>query len=249
MVQTYTYDLFFLTPSNSPAPRSNNPYIWFVHYTHKVAGSRLFDHKKPIHMTSCLSIVRSCFLKSFFHFLLLLLLFITFINYFLLLRRARVCIVFILRGGKGCTLIYFLFFFLLLRGEAGGGLGFFSPFIGNVEGASAPISDPQEKICSCICALAFCWWNKWALCCLLMVFVEVSLHFGLPGLHFFRLYLLFYIILFLFLLDFFLGPYFPILPLLCFVYLFIYHLSFFFRIFFNLCQCLSFYSSILPLVS
>jgi hypothetical protein len=249
LVQTYTYDVFFLTPSNSPAPRSNNPYIWFVHYTHKVAGSRLFDHKKPIHMTSCLSVVRSCFLKSFFHFLLLLLLFITFINYFLLLRRARVCIVFILRGGKGCTLIYFLLFFLLLRGEGGGGLGFFSPFIGNVEGASAPISDPQEKICSCICALAFCWWNKWALCCLLMVSVEVSLHFGLPCLHFFSSLSPFLYYSFPLLTGFFFGAIFPNFTssLLCLLI----YLSFilFFRIFFNLCQCLSFYSSILSLVS
>jgi hypothetical protein len=118
-----------------------------------------------------------------------------------------------------------------------------------VEGTSAPISDPQEKICNCICALVFCLGNKWALCCLLMVSVEVSLHFGLLGLHFFfSFFLLFYIILFFFLLDFFLGPYFPILPLLCFVYLFIYHFIFF-GIFFNLCQCLSFYSSILSLVS
>jgi len=36
-------------------------------------------------------------------------------------------------------------FFLLLRGVGGQRLIFFSPFIGNVEGASAPIFDPQEK--------------------------------------------------------------------------------------------------------
>ncbi len=102
-----------------------------------------------------------------------------------------------------------------------------------MEGASAPISDPQKKICSCICAFGFCWWNKWALCCLLMVYVKVSLHFGLPGLHFFFPFiLLFYIILFLFLLGFFFGPYFPILPLLCFVFLI--YLSFiFFSLFFQ----------------
>ncbi len=39
---------------------------------------------------------------TFFYFFLL---FVTFINYFLLLRRARVYILFIVRGGKGCTLI------------------------------------------------------------------------------------------------------------------------------------------------
>jgi hypothetical protein len=54
------------------------------------------------------------------YFLLFFLLFITFINYFLLLRRARVYIVFIVRGGKGCTLIFFLFFFTV-EGEGGEG--------------------------------------------------------------------------------------------------------------------------------
>jgi len=48
------------------------------------------------------------------------LLFVTFINYFLLLRRARVYILFIVRGGKGCTLIFFLLFFTV-EGEWGGG--------------------------------------------------------------------------------------------------------------------------------
>jgi len=46
LVQTYTYDLFFLTFSSSPALRVNSLYIWSEHYNHKVAGSRLFDHKK-----------------------------------------------------------------------------------------------------------------------------------------------------------------------------------------------------------
>ncbi len=61
LVQTYTYDLFFLISSNNPALHSNSLYIWFEHYTHKVAGSRLFDHKKPSAMPSCLSVVASCF--------------------------------------------------------------------------------------------------------------------------------------------------------------------------------------------
>jgi hypothetical protein len=43
------------------------------------------------------------------YFLLLFLLLVTLINYFLLLRRARVYIVFIVRRGKGCTLIFFLY--------------------------------------------------------------------------------------------------------------------------------------------
>jgi hypothetical protein len=47
---------------------------------------------------------------TFCYFFLLL---VTLINYFLLLRRARVYIVFIVRRGKGCSLILFLFFLLL----------------------------------------------------------------------------------------------------------------------------------------
>jgi hypothetical protein len=57
--------------------------------------------------------------------LLLFLLFVTFINYFLLLRKARVYIVFIVRGGKGYTLIFFLFFFFTVEGEGDGGECFF----------------------------------------------------------------------------------------------------------------------------
>jgi len=51
--------------------------------------------------------------------LLLFKLLVTLINYFLLLKRARVYIVFIVRWGKGCTLIFFLFFFTV--GGVGGG--------------------------------------------------------------------------------------------------------------------------------
>jgi hypothetical protein len=72
-------------------------------------------------MPSCLSVVASCFFKNFFSFFVIFLLFVTFTNYFLLLRRARVYIVFIVQGGKGCTLIYFLLFFYCWGGEAGGG--------------------------------------------------------------------------------------------------------------------------------
>ncbi len=68
-------------------------------------------------MTSCLSVVASCFFKNFFSLFVTFLLFVTFINYFLLFRRARVYIVFIMRGGKGCTLIYFLFFFTIEGGR------------------------------------------------------------------------------------------------------------------------------------
>jgi hypothetical protein len=46
LVQTYTYDLFFFTFSNSPTLHVNSLYIWSEHYNHKVVGSRLFDHKK-----------------------------------------------------------------------------------------------------------------------------------------------------------------------------------------------------------
>ncbi len=53
------------------------------------------------------------------------LLFVTFLNYFLQLRRARVYIVFIVRGGKGCTLIFFLFSFFSVEGEGGWRLMFF----------------------------------------------------------------------------------------------------------------------------
>jgi hypothetical protein len=54
---------------------------------------------------------------KFVTFCYFFLLFVTFLNYFLLLRRARVYIVFIVRGGKGCALIFFLYFFFLLRGR------------------------------------------------------------------------------------------------------------------------------------
>jgi len=46
------------------------------------------------------------------YFLLLFLLFVSFINYFLLLRRAKVYIVFIVRGGKRVHLDFFIFYFL-----------------------------------------------------------------------------------------------------------------------------------------
>jgi len=67
------------------------------------------------------------FLKLFFSLFVTFLLFVTFINYFLLLRRVRVYIVFIVRGGKGCTLIYFLLFYYYWRGKGAEVNVFFSP--------------------------------------------------------------------------------------------------------------------------
>ncbi len=58
---------------------------------------------------------------KFVTFCYFFLLFVTFLNYFLLLRRARVYIVFIVRGGKGCTLIFYLFIYFSIEGEGGGG--------------------------------------------------------------------------------------------------------------------------------
>ncbi len=53
--------------------------------------------------------------------------------------------------------------------------------------------------------------------------ISVLPSFSLVFIFFFPFFFLFYIILFLFLLDFFFGPYFPILPLLClYIYIYIY---------------------------
>jgi hypothetical protein len=50
--------------------------------------------------------------------LLLFLLFVTFINYFLLLRRARVYIVFIVRGGERVSLYLFILISFVVEREA-----------------------------------------------------------------------------------------------------------------------------------
>jgi hypothetical protein len=55
------------------------------HYTHKVAGWRLFDHQKPNVMPGYFSVMPGFFYKKFVIFLGLFLLLITFVNYFLLL--------------------------------------------------------------------------------------------------------------------------------------------------------------------
>jgi len=126
LVQTYTYDLFFFTFSNNPALGSNSLYIWFEHYTHKVAGSRLFDHKKPSAMPSCLIIVASCFRVLFFtfcYFLLPFLLLVTFVNYFLLLKGSKVSyfnLFFDCSRGGGAPLFIYLDFLYYWGGGGGG---------------------------------------------------------------------------------------------------------------------------------
>ncbi len=89
LVQTYTYDLFFFTSSISLPLRSNSLYMWFEHYIHKVAGSRLFDHKKPYCNAKLFECSGKFFFQNFFSLFVIFLLLITFINYFLLLRKAR----------------------------------------------------------------------------------------------------------------------------------------------------------------
>jgi hypothetical protein len=55
------------------------------HYAHKVAGWRLFDHKKPY----CNAKLFGSSGKLFFSLFVIFLLLVTFINYFLLLRKAK----------------------------------------------------------------------------------------------------------------------------------------------------------------
>jgi len=123
LVQTYTYDLFFFTFWNSPALRWNSLYIWFEHYTHKVVGSRLFDHKKPIHMicalrSQCAGLgavwppktnhSAGLFVRSAGLFLLTFFTFCYFLLHFLLLVTS-VIYFFTIEGSLFVTICYFFY--------------------------------------------------------------------------------------------------------------------------------------------
>ncbi len=128
LVQTYTYDLFFSLFWNNLPLWWNSLYIWSENYNHKVAGLRLFDHKKSSALPSCFNVVASCFFQNFFSLFVIFLLLVTFINYFLLLRKAKgIILLYLLHCLKGASAPWFFFYFFYCWRGGGWRLMFFSP--------------------------------------------------------------------------------------------------------------------------
>ncbi len=89
LVQTYTYDLFFLLLQTA-SHYAQTAYTYDLSITFiRSQAQGCLTTKNPIAMPSCLSVVASCFFQNFFSLFVIFLLFVTFINYFLLLRKAR----------------------------------------------------------------------------------------------------------------------------------------------------------------